>query len=89
VLRAERGEQSGEVDRAHPLGLHRPEHDRSAQAATYLVDRVPGRLRRGQRRARFWEQRVAGVGQPDAVRRAVEQHRPELLLEVADTGRDG
>ena len=89
VLGAERGQHPGEVDRAHPLGLHRAEHDRSAQAAAGLVDGVAGRLRGGQRRARFGQQRAPGVGQLDVVSGAVEQHHAELLLEVAHAGRDG
>ena len=53
VLGAERGEHPGEVDRSHPLRLHRPEHDRSAQPAAGLVDGVSCRLRGRQRRARL------------------------------------
>ena len=88
MLGAERGQQTGEVDGTHPRRLHGAEHDRSAQAAADLVDGVFGCLRRGQRRARLWQQRAPGVGQPGAVGGAVEQHRPELLLEVAHAGGD-
>jgi hypothetical protein len=57
-------------------------------AAAGLVDGVFCRLRSGQRRARFGQQRATGVSQLDPVRGAVEQHHPELLLEVAHAGRN-
>ncbi len=47
MLAAERSEHSCEIDRAHPLGLHRAEHDRPAQATEGLVDGISCRVRRG------------------------------------------
>ena len=88
VFGSECRQHGGEIDRAHPLGLHRAEHDRPAQAAARLVDGVARRLRPGQRGARLGQERAPGVGQLDAVRGAVKQHRPEILLEVAHAGRD-
>ena len=84
VAGAERGQQPGEVDRAHPLGLHRAEHDLAAQPSLRFVDGVAGGLRCGQRRARLGQQRSARVGQLDVMGRTVEQACPELVLELAD-----
>jgi hypothetical protein len=53
--------------------LHRPERDRSAQSPADLVDGVSGGLRRGERCARFGQQRTPGVSQRDGVGGAVKQ----------------
>jgi hypothetical protein len=89
VLGTKGGEDPDEVDRTHPLGLHRAEQDGSAQAAASFIYGVSRRLRCCQRGASFRRQRIPGVGQFDGVRRAIEQPRSEFLLEIAHTGGDG
>ena len=53
VLGTKGGEDPDEVDRSHPLGLHRAEQDGSAQAAASFIYGVSRRLRRCQRGASF------------------------------------
>ncbi len=73
VVCAELGEQTGEVDRAHALSLHRAEQNRPAHAAADSVHGVAGGRRCRERRPRLREQGVACVGQLNLVGGAIEQ----------------
>ena len=53
VFGAVRGQHAGEVDGAHSLGLHRAEHDRTAQPTAGFVNSVPRGLRGGESRSGF------------------------------------
>ena len=73
VLVAEGGEQPSDVDRAERIDLKDPERHRAAQPAADLIDGLAGHPGGSERGACFGQQRVAGVGELDAMRRAVKQ----------------
>jgi hypothetical protein len=89
MLHAKRRDQLRERQRAHRLGLHRPEHHGAAQAATHLVDGLPRRSGGRERPPRFGQERCAGVRQGDLVGGPLEQPAVELALQPAHRGRDG